>query len=190
MTSYAANMLQVKFCGDFVSNEYIGSPKPFIFWDTCALLDAIRFLARKGNLSTFQAISQISTMVHNQQIYSLASELFIKEWNDHIDEAKADLLNFLKETTIKHSTTLSVVNYLYSSSYNTVSLEIHHLHDIFDTITKTIIHNTFFIAETNEIKLKAYDRVVQKIAPARKKNEAKDCTIWETILEVADNIKK
>ena len=172
-----------------MSAHYDATPKPFIFWDTCALLDAIRFLARQGSLTTFRSISSISEMIHTGKVYSLASELTIKEWNDHVDEAEVELLNYLRKVTFSHEATLKVVNHLYSSSFTTVSLENHYLNSIFDNITKTIIQGSIFISEAPDFHLKAYDRVAQKLPPASKKNEAKDCTIWETVLNVAGKIQ-
>lgn len=174
---------------DFMSEYYDTAPKPFIFWDTCALLDAIRFLARKGGLSVFRAINVISEHILTGKCYSLASELFVKEWNDHVSDANNTLMDFLTETTRNQARTIKVINYLYNTNLLTVPLDNHSLNVIFDSITKSIITNTTFIAESDTLKLKAYDRVVKKDPPACKKNEAKDCTIWETALELSSLIK-
>lgn len=189
MTKYDVNSLRFLPSTDFMYAYYDATPKPFIFWDTCALLDAIRYLARGGGLETYRSIHQTAELIRTGKVYSMASELFVKEWNDHFEDAEQDLQSFLINTTRDHIRVLNVINYLYNSSLTTVSLDNQHLNNIFESITNSIIQNTFFIKESIELHEKAYQRVVGKRPPAYKKNEAKDCTIWETVLKIAALIK-
>ena len=54
---------------DFLAT-YTASPKPIFFWDTCGLLEIIRFVYRKNNgTATLNAILDLVGKVANDEIY-------------------------------------------------------------------------------------------------------------------------
>lgn len=57
----------------------------------------------------------------------------------------------------------------------------------FEALAESILSKTIFL-QTNEIANNALERVRDKKPPASKKQEFKDCSVWETILKLSRDI--
>ena len=87
MSTIDANAVS-KYSLQSFADLYKNAKKPMIFFDTCSLLDFIRFIYRANDgINTLMAIQAVSQKIQSDEIYAVASELFIKEWNDNVDSA-------------------------------------------------------------------------------------------------------
>lgn len=171
---------------DFIA-IYESDKKNIIFWDTCSLLEIIRFLYRNGNVDDYKILNEINALIQSDSIYSIASELTIKEWNDNEEQ----VVNFVKDSLIKtgnfHLNSLNVINEINTTTYRSESLDDKNLVNDLIVLAESIISKTYFL-ETTEIAQKSLERVTFKRPPANKKNEFKDCVVWETMLLVSQRI--
>ena len=97
MNKLNINTIQLKTVAEFKANVYATNPKPVVFWDTCALLNIIRFTYReKGDFALkYNSIKHVHDQILSGNIYSITSEIIVNEWNDNID--KTINLNVLTE---------------------------------------------------------------------------------------------
>jgi hypothetical protein len=174
---------------DFVVRIYGANKKHILFWDTCSLLEIVRFLYRGGNVDTYKTINSINKLIQKNEIYSIASTLTIKEWNDNektvIDTFKKDL----GLTTKYHNDCIETINEINTSTYHSDALNDKNLAEDLVALAESIIAKTIFI-ETKDIANKALERVSYRRPPANKKNEFKDCAVWETMYSICDKINK
>ncbi|NDP22295.1 MAG: DUF4935 domain-containing protein [Paludibacter sp.] len=174
---------------NFVVDIYSPNKKHIIFWDTCSLLEIIRFLYRGGNVNSYKNLNSINKLIQRDEIYSIASTLTIKEWNDNeaivIDRFKNDL----KLTSKYHKDSIETINEINTTAYDSESIFDKNLTEDLISLAESIILKTIFI-ETNDIANKALDRVSYRRPPANKKNEFKDCAVWETMYLVCDKINQ
>lgn len=174
---------------EFISNVYSGSPRKVLFWDTCGLLDIIRFNYRQEPSNTIDSILAILNWVESDKIYSVASELTLKEWNDNNAAVYYKQVADLLLTTKYHQMAASAINKLKGSALQSAILSGQGLEDELEDIAVRIINKTYFI-KTDEAANEAINRLSNHRAPAIKKgkSEAKDCVIWETMLALSRKI--
>lgn len=168
---------------------YTTDMKPIIFFDTCSLLDFIRFIFRANDgISTLTAIQTIQQKIDNDEIYAVASELFIKEWNDNVNSAMQTTSESFKKTSESFNLSAEVINTLMGQNVPVgTDLANYKVEDLLVAISRNIIHKMYFIKQS-DIANAALTRVANKKAPASKKQEFKDCAIWETMLALCSHI--
>lgn len=172
---------------DFINNTYAHAQKDIIFWDTCALLEILRFPYRGGDVNTYRILNKINGLIQSDDIYSLASSLTITEWNDHQQIISDETQNSLVKTGNYHRNCLDIINEIFTQGYASESIHDKMLVQSFETLANNILSKTIFI-ETEEIANKALKRVEHKLPPASKKQEFKDCAVWETIIKLSRDI--
>lgn len=171
---------------DFVLKVKETPDKPIIFWDTCALLDIIRFIYRdERDYNFIIKLQDIANKIENGDIISVSCETNITEWNDNVDAVLDEMKNSLIKTTNYHKHSIIVLNNLTRANKISESLILDDLEYKLQNIALDILHKTSFLRINPNITFNAHTRVVQKDPPAKKKNEFKDCTIWETMLEMS-----
>ena len=168
---------------------YKKNKKPMIFFDTCSLLDFIRFIYRANDgINTLTAIQAISQKISNDEIYAVASELFIKEWNDNFVSAMTTTSDSFKSTSEYFNLSAEVINTLMGQCIPVgMDLASFKVEDLLLGICSNIINKMYYI-EQSAIANAALTRVANKKAPACKKQEFKDCAIWETMLALCSHI--
>lgn len=174
---------------DFVTNTYNLQKKNILFWDTCALLEIIRFIYRNnGDVNTYRAINTINGYIQSDSIYSIASSITIKEWNDNEAIVTTGFRDSLVKTTDYHKNSIDVINEINSTSL--VSESLHNKRLLFDLeiLAQSVLSKTIFL-ETDEIANNSLVRICNKLPPANKKNEFKDCAVWETMRLVSELIE-
>jgi len=77
-----------------------------------------------------------------------------------------------------------MINHFFSTSYPTIAIGDKGLSYEFEKIADDILRKTMLL-DTDSVSNNALWRVAAKKAPASKKQEFKDCAIWETVLSVA-----
>lgn len=188
MSTIDANAVS-KYSLQSFADLYKNAKKPMIFFDTCSLLDFIRFIYRANDgINTLMAIQAVSQKIQSDEIYSVASELFIKEWNDNVDSAMQTTSDSFNRTSEYFNLSAEVINTLMGQNIPVgIDLASFKVEDWLLRICSNIISKIYFI-EQSAIASAALTRVANKIAPASKKQEFKDCAIWETMLALCSNI--
>ena len=172
---------------DFINTVYSGAPRKILFWDTCALLEIIRFVYRQDLPNTIDSILAILSSIEADQIYSVASELTIKEWNDNITQVFNTQVKDLEKTTQYHKMATDAIFKVMGLSLPTASISGVRFEDAMEDIAFRIINKTHFI-KTEEFAQDALIRLSNHKAPAGKKSEIKDCVIWETMMALCRSI--
>lgn len=174
---------------EFVNNVYSVGPRKILFWDTCGLFEILRFNYRQEPANTIDAIIAILNWVESDQVYSVASELTLKEWNDNNADVYNKQVADLVLTTRYHHMATDAINKLKGASLQSATLSGQGLEDVLEEIAVRIINKTYFI-KTDEAANEAIIRLSNHTAPAFKKgkSEAKDCVIWETMLALSRSI--
>lgn len=174
---------------DFIEKVFVAKPVKVLCWDTCGLLDIVRFVYRQESIHTFDSIAAILNMVESGQVLSVASEITIKEWNDNIDLVYNDVADSFIKTTNYHYMASDAINKIKSMTLPTSQLHGQGLEDELVDIAIRILNNTCFI-KTEEVSNDAIVRLSNHQAPGGKKSksEAKDCVIWETFLALSKGL--
>ena len=169
-----------QFCNQFFN----GNPKPVIFWDTCALLNIIRFIYREdpGDVTTFDAIKKIHDAILNNEILSVSCESVITEYNNNVNEAVILIEDSVAKTDTYYKNLLEVINKLDNTAMVYTTVRAQQMPQKLHSMVDDILHRTSFITIDKTATSNAHQRVLQKKAPAGKKEEFKDCTIWEVML--------
>lgn len=176
---------------DFLCEVYLENQKDILFWDTCGLLEIIRFIYRRPTPTTLDSIMKVHGKIVNGEILSMASEISIDEWNENIRNVSSGFAADLEKTTKYHADAILVLNKLVNGRLRiSEALNQDHLEDRLLRLAMDIIDKTHFI-EPDEIARDALTRVRQRKAPSKKnKQEFKDCAIWETANNMARQIQK
>lgn len=169
-----------QFCNQFFKDN----PKPVIFWDTCALLNIIRFIYREdpGDVTTFEAIKKIHEAILNNSILSVSCVSVITEYNNNVNVAVQLTEESVAQTDTFYKNLLDVINKLDNTAMGYTSVRVQHMPQKLNSMVQDILHRTAFITIDKTAAANAHQRVVQRKAPAGKKEEFKDCTIWEVML--------
>lgn len=184
------NPVQLESISDFLT-IYEAYPKPMLYWDTCGVLDIIRFIYRQDAPNTWECIKHLIQKVRNNEIYVVASELSVKEWNDNVVTVFPDFSKNLKLTTHYHGYAVNIINDLTNSEISTSDLTCHNLEQHLEDLAFEILNNTHFL-NAQEASYGAILRVAEERAPAKKKakQEVKDCAIWETMCMLSEGIQR
>ena len=172
---------------DFIANVYAPDKKNIFFWDTCSLLEILRFPYRGGNLNAYRILNRINGLIQTNTIYSIASILTVREWNDNENEVKDFMQKSLAKTDYYHNTCIEVANEIFGSAHVSEPISNKDLVSNLEILADSIISRTIFI-QTDEIAGSALDRVANKRPPSKKKPEFKDCAVWETVLKLSRDI--
>ena len=184
MNKLNINTILLKTVADFKANVYSSNPKPVVFWDTCALLNIIRFIYReKGDFSQkFNCIKHVHDQILNDNVYSVTSEIIVNEWNNNIDKTLSGFKQSLEDTTRYHRGGITVSNLINTRTDISEPLTGKGLDVSLYRLVKDILDKTFFMSYDKEIAYDALQRTSGKTPPAGVKEEFKDCAIWSTMV--------
>lgn len=158
--------------------------KAVIFWDTCALLDVIRVPLR-ANLITLHNYEKIADLIDSGEVVSITSEMVLSEFNDHyLNERKImeDEQNNRKNKVVEYS------DYMASTKKkDKIKAVVSTLNVItrLELLVNRILRQTYIIRGESTYRDFADFRLRNKIAPAARKAEYKDCYIWGAFLKFA-----
>lgn len=190
MSTIGGKLITYEGFDDFHS-EYIANPKPIFFWDTCGLLEIIRFVFRKNNgRATLNAILELANKVDNNEIYCVTSELAAIEWDDNVDTALKDMRESLLKTENYHALAAATINTILPGTVQSDPISTFRLEEVLRDIALNIAQSSHFI-RYQDVAEDTLTRVAAKTPPAKEKDaEIKDCAFWETMLRVCKNIKE
>lgn len=162
--------------------------KPVIFWDTCSLLDIVRIPLpeRNNTVDLVQKVIEIKNKIVTGDIVSLSSALCVTEFNNHIERWIRELESESKRLSKSCNKFIDFINEINFGvpTISHIDLSIYKVEDVLVQITHAIIYKTLFIKEESTFAEFAHFRTTNKVPPAKKKGEYKDCYIWGTCLEV------
>lgn len=192
MNKLDINSIWLKTVADFKANVYSANPKPVIFWDTCALLNIIRFIYReKGDFALkYNSIRHVHNQIISGSVYSVTSEIIVNEWNDNIDRTLSGFKQSLEDTTRYHSGGITVSNLLNGRADNSEPLIGKGIEQNLFQIVKEIVDRTYFMKYDKDIAYDALQRTSGKQPPAGVKDEFKDCAIWSTMVIFSKEMNK
>ena len=168
--------------------EVIDSRRKIIFWDTCSLLDIIRF-PRDNDFASLSKLIQIHGEIMSDKVYSVASEITIIEFNDHEQDTIDKVREMIQVNSLKYNSIIQISNHFTSANlgYSHIDTTAYNLEIYLISIVDDIIQKTTFI-QKDEIAPLWLDRIVYKKTPLKRKGEYKDAAIWSTCLAIADKI--
>lgn len=175
---------------DFLAT-YTATPKPIFFWDTCGLLEIIRFVYRKNNgTNTLNAILDLAGKVSRDEIYCVTSEIAAIEWDDNVAKALNDMRTSLGRTENYHSLAAATINAILPGTIvQSDPISTFRLEDLLKDIALDIAQSSHFI-KYEEVAKDTLARVALKMPPGKEKDaEIKDCAFWETMLRICKDIK-
>ncbi len=180
----------VKCCEEQFVELYVQSPKPIIIWDTCAILEVMRFFiqGKEFNTNTFCAIQKLQDAIQQDIIYSISSDLCLTELNENWEIAHATMDKAIESSDNAHKVAIDIRGLCKNKSHGLYPLAKSGMSTKLNDIAEQISQKTLFIEATEQLAFSALTRVRQKDPPAQKKQEFKDCAIWETALSVCKRI--
>ncbi len=161
-----------------------------LFLDTCAILDIVRALSR-NNVEAIQAAKKIIEEIDSDSVNCIIvlSSLIEGEYNENIESVKKELEAYFKNIA-DSSKSFYDANKVFGNDYNFCNFRTNPLTQQIISLAYQFIANSTSILEENDLKVAAYHRAVNNIAPASKgKPEPKDCLIVEECLEVCRQFK-
>lgn len=168
----------------FCNQVYRGHVKPVLFWDTCAFLNIIRFIYREdpGDVTTFESIKKVYDAIMNDSVLSVSCVSVISEFNDHINDTVTEVKDSIAQTYLYFKNNTDVINVVDNTTRQYSDIRQSDLQVKLYQMVVDIMHKTKFINVDKTATSNAHQRVLQHKAPAGKKEEFKDCTIWEVML--------
>lgn len=190
MSTIGGRAIAERSFGNFMG-IYTADPKPILFWDTCGMLEYIRFVYRENNgLATLNAMMDLARMINNHEIYSVTSELAAIEWDDNVAKVMDDMVGSLERTEAYHTLAVETINNLYGLTLTSVDITAYRLAEILRDLALDMAEQTHYLL-FNEITEATLERVAIKSPPAHKKGgEIKDCAMWESMLHLCEEINR
>jgi hypothetical protein len=162
--------------------------KPVLFWDTCSLLDIVRLPLPDRNqaIDSLEKIIEIKNKIVSKEIVSISSTICIAEFDNHIENWVKSLESESKKLSKTYNNFIEFINKanLGAIPISTTDLSVYKLEDLLCQIVHSIISETLFVSEHATFNEFAHFRTTNKIPPAKKKGEYKDCYVWGTCLEI------
>ncbi len=163
----------------------------FLFWDTCSLLDIIRLPFRTNSDNNLKLYQKINELIKADKVVSVGSALTIAELSYNFPRVEQEYDNYLKKLQRDfdlHEKYLircnSIENPMLTFQLTEKGLKQQLIKLFIDIISKTT-----FVSEKQDFNKFAHFRVSYHMAPAQRKGEYKDCYIWATCLELAQELK-
>ena len=190
MSTIGGRPIAFESIADFLS-VYTSAPKPIFFWDTCGLLEIIRFIFRKNNgQNSLNAIMDLAGKVSRDEIYCVTSELAAIEWDDNESKAISVMKKGLVDAEAQHLLAAATIQAIIPGTVvNSNPISIYRLEDLLKDMALDIAQSSHFI-KYDEIAKDTLTRVALKLHPTKEKTaEIKDCAFWETMIRICKEIK-
>jgi hypothetical protein len=168
-----------------------GGNKIVVFWDTCSLLDIIRlpYSTKPFNQNDLILYQRICELVENDTIISISSAIIINELSNNLNKVEKDYddgVKRIQDGIKRYDDFLNVCTPPIAQF--SISLSSKPLKEQLRSIYDRILDKTLLINEKAEFMKFAHFRVSNKMAPAEKKGEYKDCYIWGTCIKLSERI--
>ena len=169
-----------------ISTDINDTTKPIIFWDTCSLLYFNSIVDRRA-YDEYEWDEKLLNLIENGDVISVTSMVVMREFNKHHSDLynkDAGLENNLRNAMGDYGNIIGPPQkYDLQKGMAALNLSAH-----LDNMVTRLWLNTYVIDEDLFFHEKAHNRVLAEQAPAKEKQEYKDCYIWETFLTLCDNV--
>lgn len=175
---------------DTLTEDILQSNKNVMILDTCCLLDIIRSIFRQRILDYETAIS-ILVNQNSDDLQIVFPSLVLAEWNSNQSSVQDELQRYLKNWDKSYKIIKASIEYFYGHEIDYMNAHQFDLDKGFVKISKSILELGKHITAIDDCKVKAYQRVIEKIPPAAQaKDSLKDCTIFEETLLLARKLRE
>lgn len=161
---------------------------PLLFLDTCALLDVIRAPFRHDDANeTIATISGAMQLADRQDEFVLAvSSIVPGEFRAHFSRVTDELTSHCQSLIDE----ITAMDALFKSLGLQTHLPIPHnsyreLESRLRQLAKRLLANAFILKPEDSIELKAFRRSKGRIPPGQRRDQDKDCQIFEECLEAS-----
>lgn len=168
---------------------------PVLFIDTCSLLDIVRAPVREQvGAHDIAAVHTLLDRVEAQpsRLTIVLNEQVQREFNEHIDEVEGETERELTKSAgringiLKRMTAFPAASGIPAA----IDLSVQGFPNQGRLVAERIIRASLIVADDDQQKTKAFDRVNRAAPPAaRGKDSMKDCVITETFLRIAGELK-
>lgn len=168
------------------------SDKPFIFWDTCALLNLVRIPLKDRSgltLTTLHSYEYLLSEIEAGHVQSIASEVVLSEFSHHVDSIVNQLHN--QEQRIKDEVKSQTAYMANNQQANVISRKIDFL-DISKKVIKVvqkIWRKTYILKGQDSFAANADYRTRNYMAPSHVKESYKDCYIWVSFVSLLNELR-
>ena len=164
----------------------VDATKPVLFWDTCSLLYFNSIVDRRA-YDEYEWDEKLLDLIVTGRVSSFTSMIVLKEFNKHHER--------LYNKDVSQETSLRRAMGKYGDILGSPRREelqkgmaALNLSSHLDGMVTSLWLNTFVLDEDLFFHEKAHNRVLADQAPAKEKQEYKDCYIWETFLTLCDQM--
>lgn len=186
------------FAKKFIPNEM--RERPLIFWDTCALLDILRVTdeSRRPSLglAALEKYEELAALIEDGKIVSITSFMVKHELEDNYHKLKDKLK---KKESLSIDNLKKYISFIKNQNDRRGIIDSLNSIDVINRLDRLLVKlckNTFILKEQKTIYEKfdigkfARMRILERVAPASKKAEYKDCYIWLTFVSLARRINQ
>ena len=170
--------------------ELIRLNRNILIVDTCCLLDIIRFIQRK-DMGSFNVAIDLRNQIKTMEVIIVYPSLVYLEWTENQKKVMGETYTHLVEwrRTCKY---LDAFLKQYSTSkISAIDIDRMAPHTLLGSLSRDILESGIHLEAVEECRVKALDRVIRSIAPAKKgKDSTKDCVIFEEVLLLSSELRK
>jgi hypothetical protein len=176
---------------DEAVESLVAADKPVLFLDTCVLLDIIRSTQRC--LKDYAArASELLTLISDSPpaCALILSSIVPQEWADNaptvMDETSRHLRSMEEQSAHFHAAcqALGLAMPAPRTQYGQSGLA-----EALRDLSRSLVDHAVILDEQTDSRIKAFNRVVNRIPPAMRKGEVKDCAIIEEYLAVCRGLQ-
>lgn len=169
----------------------VASDKPVLFLDTCVLLDIVRSTHRCLKDYAVRASELLTLLSDSPPACTLIlSSIVIQEWGHNastvMEESSRHLQRMEEQSSHFHDAcqALGLAAPVPRTLYGGSGLE-----KALRNLSESLIDRAVILDQDTDSRVRAFERVVNKIPPAMKKSEVKDCAIIEQYLAVCRGLQ-
>ncbi|MDD5051549.1 MAG: PIN domain-containing protein [Sulfuricurvum sp.] len=175
-----------------IKQEILSKCKPVFFIDTCSILDVIRTGFRDNiRVTHLDGVINIIEKLKTNELLIVLVQTVVDEVAEHKEPTFQEFIqeqNRLKKILDKSLEIANILGIDYSIEYTNNSII--SLNDSIAKIVDDLLANSLILAEDDSLKLKAFNRMTQNIAPSQRgKSEIKDCVIIEHYIELTSRLR-
>lgn len=179
---------------DEVCTAITAKPASVLFLDTCTILDVLRAPCRESiaveEISAAMALIKLSGQP-TPGVWLVTNETVHGEWTANLDTVKTELERESKKIERLRSRLVDAVDIVYGRTHE-VGHRVEHLKlsEHLENLSRQLLSVSQKVKTVDSHSVNAMNRVIRCLAPAgRGKQEAKDCQIFETFLDVGRTLR-
>jgi hypothetical protein len=174
-----------------VAERIVASDTPVLIFDTCALLDIVRLPARarsqRDSDMLLAAAGLILTEAKQNHVSLVLPPHVSDEWRDNLCNVEAEAREAVRTVELRYGVLCSVQS-ARGDPMLSFSMKEDDIIAFLKDLTGQLIASSARLAEDNETRIRALERVMSNRAPASK-GTVKDCLIYEHMLQLMRHVR-